>query len=543
MQSQLSRRSLAIEGTLGHHQGNMPIEKNGASPLELARLLESFLAENPRAAILEDGRILFDMCHAHYSLSSEHGRCVLHLWSEERNIVRTVVGIDERKSSLRLTTTRLGAPRSEKLELVQDSERRTPTTRDNQRSRYVRLLERVTARVFPDYKAEGFRSAMDLEHSFGPAYARGMLLRGTSAWAVIGVNREENSATLDGILTLGILWLDYCREHGSERRLFEGLKVILPQGAERTTRLRMAWLNRGAAKWELYVLDERSEELIPVDVSDHGNDEAHLVHAFHPEAALERLQSPIQQLLQLLPQSGRERVEIHPRNASEVSFLLHGLEFARVRHGFSGNSFSREAQLSFGAGVNETPLHEGTRALFTDLVERLFSRRHPEGNALDPLFRLQPERWLESLLRSRLPDIEPSLRREFLYSQVPAFSAGDRGMLDLLTIDRNGRLMVVELKAEDDLHLPLQGLDYWIRVHWLNIPRKDGKGEFERFGYFPGTEISEQSPVLCLIAPVLHIHPANEIVLRYLSSRVEWQFVAISEHWRGELKVIFRKRN
>jgi hypothetical protein len=521
----------------------MPPEKKNASPLELARALEFFLAENPRAAVLEDGRLLFDMRQAHYSLSSEHGRCVLHLWSEERNIIRTVIGIDERKSSLRLTTTRLGAPRPEKLELVQDSERRTPTMRDTQRSRYVGLLERAVGRAFPDYKPEGFRSALDLEHSFGPAYARGTLRKGTSAWAVIGANRDESSATLDGILTLGILWLDYCREHGPERRLVEGLKVILPQGTERTTRLRMAWLDRDAAKWELYLLDERSEELTQIDISDYGNEEVHLVHAFHPHATLERFHDAIQQLLQLLPVSERDRVEVRPRNASEVGFLLHGLEFSRVRHGFSGNSFSREAQLSFGAGANETPLHEDTQALFEDLTQRLFARRHPQGNALDPLFRLQPERWLESLLRSRFSEIEPSLRREFLYSQVPAFSAGDRGMLDLLSIDRNGRLMVVELKAEDDLHLPLQGLDYWIRVHWLNAQRQDGKGAFELYGYFPGAETSPQPPVLCLIAPVLHIHPANEIVLKYFSPQVEWQLVAISEQWRRELKVIFRKRN
>ena len=37
-------------------------------------------------------------------------------------------------------------------------------------------------------------------------------------------------------------------------------------------------------------------------------------------------------------------------------------------------------------------------------------------------------------------------------------------MLDLLTVDRCGRLLVIELKADEDLHLPLQGLDYWLRV-------------------------------------------------------------------------------
>ncbi len=69
---------------------------------------------------------------------------------------------------------------------------------------------------------------MDLEHSFGPAYARGTLVRGSTAWAVIGVSEAETQTTIDGVLTLGILWLAYCREHGAGRRVFEGVKVIVP---------------------------------------------------------------------------------------------------------------------------------------------------------------------------------------------------------------------------------------------------------------------------------------------------------------------------
>lgn len=65
----------------------------------------------------------------------------------------------------------------------------------------------------------------------------------------------------------------------------------------------------------------------------------------------------------------------------------------------------------------------------------------------------------------------PSLRSDVLYSQVPALGAGDRGMLDLLMLDHQGRLTGIELKADEDLHLPLQALDYWIRVRVLNADR------------------------------------------------------------------------
>jgi hypothetical protein len=380
---------------------------------------------------------------------------------------------------------------------------------------------------------------------------RWRLLTGTAADAVIGVSAAESGAMVDGILTLGILWLDHCRQRGDGRRHFGGLKVIVPAGAWRTTAERMAWLNHGAAEFQLYALDERSEELEAVDFRDTGNLEARLVHAFSAEAAIERCNAGIARLMELVPAAARERVEVRARSASEVGLLLHGLEFARVRHGFAANSFTQDDEVTFGAGANETPLNEEAAALCRDLLDRLFRSRRPDGAHTDPLFRLQPERWLEAELRGGIAELLPGLRADVLYTQVPALSAGDRGMLDLLTLDRNGRLVVLELKADEDLHLPLQALDYWIRVRALNADRQPAAGNgggrrlsaFERQGYFVGAEVAELPPRLVLAGPALRIHPANEPVLRYFSPQVEWELVAVSEHWRRELKVVFRKRS
>ncbi|HVO68457.1 MAG TPA: hypothetical protein VMT24_00340, partial [Aggregatilineaceae bacterium] len=176
--------------------------------------------------------------------------------------------------------------------------------------------------------------------------------------------------------------------------------------------------------------------------------------------------------------------------------------------------------------------------------------RHPGGSHTDALFRLQPERWLEARLRAGIGDLLPGLRGDMLYSQVPALSSSDRGMLDLLTLDRNGRLAVIELKADEDLHLPMQALDYWIRVRALNDDRHPAPGAggralsaFERHGYFAGAEVSPLPPRLLLAAPALRIHPANEPVLRYFSPQIEWELIALNEHWRQELKVVFRKHS
>ncbi len=429
-----------------------PVEAVSAS--KLAESVQVYLAEHPAAALLEDGHLLFDMRSAHYSISESHGRCLLQLWSDERNLLRTVTEVRERAQSLRLTTRRMGAPKPQALELVPSNERRTPTARDAARRTYQHMLERALPRAFIGSKVDGFRSAMDLEHSFGPAYVRGRLLRGTAADAVIGVSDAESATTIDGILTIGILWLDYCRKHTGGRRHFGGLKVIVPAGAWRTTAERIAWLNPAVADFQLFTLDPRSEELTPVDYRDTGNLDSRLVHAFSSAAALERCRPGIDRLTELLPEGARDRIEICARSASEVCLLLHGLEFARVRYGASAASFARECEVTFGAGANETPLTPENEPLCRELLARLFASRHPEGSHRDPLFRLQPERWLESRLRTNIAELLPSLRGDLFYSQVPALSAGDRGMLDLLTLDRDGRLAVIELKADEDCTCP-----------------------------------------------------------------------------------------
>lgn len=444
--------------------------------------------------------------------------------------------MEHRRDSLRLETRRFGQTRPQVLELVDNSDRRPASTRDATRLKYVRLLERVLQKSFHGWTAEGFRTAADLEHSFGPAYARGVLARGTSAWCIISVNAQESQAIIDGILTLGILWLTYCRHRGEGRRLYEGVRIVVPPSTGKTTCARIPWLNT-AAKWEVYELDERSEELTQLDAKDAGNVRAQLVHAFSPEVALERFRAGIDCVLGLLHPGLHAATEVRVRRATEVSFALHGLEYARIRHGLAPGSFARRDEITFGAGANETSLTAETEELFRDLTERLFENRHASGSRRNPLFRLQPERWLESALRRDIGEIEPGLRGDIVYSQVPAFAAGDRGMLDLLTVTRTGRLAVLELKADDSLHLPLQALDYWSRVRQLQQ-----ENAFQTQGYFRRIQLSDEPPLLYLVAPALRIHPSTDIVLRHLSPEVQWELIGLNEDWRARRKVILRKR-
>jgi len=294
----------------------------------------------------------------------------------------------------------------------------------------------------------------------------------------------------------------------------------------------MARLSRGAAKWRLFEFDERDDAVVEIDCSDRGNVATRLVHATNEEAARERFAESVAKINAILP-----NCEVAVLSAAEIAFRWRGLEFARARMGAEAATFRSRQEIVFGVGAEERVLDQGNFAFFVQLLTALRERRHPYGPRQDVLFRMHPERWLESLVVGDVSVVDERLEQDALYSQVPAFSAADRAMIDVLATTRGGRLAVVELKADEDIHLPLQGLDYWSRVEWHHA-----RGEFPRFGYFEGRELATETPLLFLVAPALHVHPATDVLLRYIAPEIEWAFVGIDERWREGVKVVFRKR-
>src|SRR5207237_4113752 len=108
---------------------------------------------------------------------SEHGKCVLHLWSHERNVVRRVLDSELKSGVLRLSVRKFGQPKARELEICRERDQRTPSAKRNARVAYQRMLQRVIAHAYPSFKIDHNRlsSALHLEHSFGPLYARHLM--------------------------------------------------------------------------------------------------------------------------------------------------------------------------------------------------------------------------------------------------------------------------------------------------------------------------------------------------------------------------------
>ena len=499
----------------------------------LAEQIGEYLAAHPHAMLVEDGQAAFYFSPesgAHYSLVPERDRCVLQVWSEERNIVRRVVGVQMKNGMLRLSVQRFGQAKPSIIELCERPEGQSPSAKKAARAVYAGMLQRLLQKEFPGWTVDRITTAVDLEHSFGPAYARGLVHIGRRFFAVIGAAHTEPQPTVEGLATVAVLWLERCRERVADKGHVEGVAVFAPKDCSGALLLRLAHLNQQAAKWRLFEVDAHSESAQELDVVPPENLATRLVRCADEERTLDRFVASVRQMREIAP-----RAEAVVVSTAEVSFRMQGLEFARATVA-NGDGFRTGEQIVFGAAPAEYKLNEETEPLLRQLVARLVETR-TQRNRVHPFYRMASERWLESIVRRDLSALDDRLDPNCVYEQVPAFAASDRAMIDLLGVTRDGRLAVIELKAEEDLHLPIQGLDYWARVRWHHR-----RGELQQHGYFTGRELSRLDPVLILAAPSLHLHPATATVLRYISPEIEWKLIGLDEHWRDGIRAIFRKR-
>ena len=306
-------------------------------------MVAGFLEGSRAAVVVEDGGVVFDLADAKYSISGEYNKCLVHLWSHERNVVRRVLDAEIKGATLRLQVQRMGQNRPTRLDICRDRDQRSPMARRAARVAYEPRLRRALERNFPGWTVVRLTTSMDLERSFGPAYLRGWMRQGQRALAIVGVNDEETQSTVDGALTCGILWLEACRLAERERRVVEGLVLVVPKGAAALTTQRMAHLHPAAAQWHLNEFDQREDTLARLETGDRGNLATRLVRAVDENLALARFAASIQRIHGILPQA-----EVLVLSPAEISFRCCGLEFALARLAHDPRNFQAGEEIVFG---------------------------------------------------------------------------------------------------------------------------------------------------------------------------------------------------
>jgi hypothetical protein len=485
----------------------------------LKEALKRLLATGP-VKVQENGSWLASLEDFQYEVREKAGAVLLHLWSPQGALVRRVIAIDaDEGGRLVLKVTRFGRTRPDQLELV--CRERDPQTGQLRRAQFRACFGEMLAQQFPDETVSSLTSAPDLEHSLSGNYVRGISMARNRATAIMAAATGESSATYDALLTFGLLWLDHSRDRQS-RQPIGSLRLFFPKGTGAVIAHRLKAVSASMTV-ELYEYDSATRRTSRVDPRDSGNIKSWLTARREFENALVQAREAIEPICRLSPTA----ITAEPiPGTSELALRFRGLLFARVG---PGGAF-------FGIG-SEQALTAASRPELERLVRELELHRSPLASSRQhPLYRAQAERWLESLVIADAPRIDARIDPRFLYAQVPAISAGDRGIMDLLGITRGARLVVIELKASEDVHLVMQAIDYWLRVR-----HHQEQQDFPRYGYFPGANISSQPPLLVLVAPSLRFHPAADIVARYLIPDIEICRVGLNENWRRGLRVVLRQ--
>ena len=489
----------------------------------LEQALGQLISTGP-VEVHEDGEWLASLVGFRSEIRKQGKQALIHLWSPETSFVRRILRVSVCEASrIQLEVQKFGLRKPARLEFLGAA--RTRTVARIGREQFKERFSRMLAEQFPDAHVESLSTASDLKRSFSALYTRGAMTEGRSQWAVMAAAPSEGAPAFDGILSFGLLWLDWVRQR-AERRATAGLRLFLPEGKARVTMERARALSPDV-NLEVYEFGESGMGIRRVEASDRGNVESWLTPRTDVEATLAAASQTIKHILGLLPH-GAEAIEVSvPPGTRDVCFRFRGLEFAR----------QGEGQLHCGVGDDHMLVNGPNSPELARLLLKLArSRSCLTSNTNDALYRAGPERWLEAMVRADPTTLDARLDSEHLYSQVPALAAGDRGVIDLLGRTRDGTLVVIELKASEDLHLPLQAVDYWLRVRRHLVER-----DFKRYGYFQGVELKSDPPLIWLVAPSLQFHPANDVQLRYVSADLKFSRIGLNENWRRGLRVVLRQ--
>jgi hypothetical protein len=451
------------------------------------------LASSEAVEVRENGTRVATFSALSWELRGAPAKPLLRLWSEQHNLTRRVLAIaDHSDERLALAVERFGRLKPSRLEFVRVDFARSP--RDVSREEFCARLGRILSEQFPDETLESLTIGSDLEHSLSRSYARGLLKTGSSHWAVLAVPHGEAAEPAENSLTFGLLWLD--RAKVTVRRGFvAGLRMIVPKGAS-TVIAHHAHALHPEITIEIYELDPRQETLSRIDPRSVGNLDTWLVPRREAQSLLDQAKAKIEPIVALFP----EAITVHPTvHSGEVWLRFRGMAFARWDDG----------QVYFGRMDPRRKLTSAAEPALRQLLQDLEVHRHPMGG-----------------------DTRHSLYRQ----QVFANTFSERGILDLLTVTREGRLAILELKTTEHIHLPLQAANYWLRIrrHLL-------QGDFARYGYFTGIELQSAAPVVYLVAPSLHFHPTTDALLHHLSPEMVVFRVGVAESWRRELRVVMRQ--
>ncbi len=488
--------------------------------------IEKFVLSLDEPALYQDDQKLGLLDDLGFSLGCLGNRLLLTFQLQFKRVTRRILDIrTTERRSLEIQAQHFTASETFVIQPNQDT---VPLKHFKQsRKKFQKYLEGLILRNFPKAKISHSTLHTNLEHSLSGRFVRLRFSSGRSQWAALAVNPSEEQATVDAILSNGIIWREYSKslQAGSVGKLL----LLVPANRLLVLKSRLGWIRGAGQEIHLMEMECERDALAFCDLTDSGNIDTMLSKVHILDSKQNYTRNPLyQRVINMAP----HHIETRLRSGSNIlSFRIRGLEFAQLR-------LETKTTLAFGVDSPRLLRSASDWQELEELIASILEQRHPAARARrHSHYRIQGERWLESLILQDIQVIDSSLDPQYVYPQVPAFLGGDRGMIDILCLTKQGRLAILELKVSPDIELPVQGLDYWLRVRW-----HQERQEFARKGYFPNRELSPDPPLLYFVCPQFCYHDTFPRIVRYFDASIPMIQIGLNENWRAGIRVVMRRR-
>jgi hypothetical protein len=360
-------------------------------------------------------------------------------------------------------------------------------------------------------------------------YARILLRQRHQRTAVTGPVVSGKPSDVDALLAAALLWFKRTSERARQPYV-QQLWLLVEADLVKATVQRVALLRASLQEsFTVYEVDQPLTELKSIEVPSREDLWRRRLPRFPPVP--ETMQSETtRRLVAVAP----EAIDVvYSRHGETLRYF--GLPFARVRR------LMGSEKVWFGVeGTRRQILDEKTERecanLLVDLIEHRSAASSDHHNSL---YRNACEAWLESLLRRDITRLDPGLLIAPLHAQFRFARGGSSSVrpVDLLALRHDGRLAVIELKVSESREHVLQGADYWQRVE---AHRR--RGHITRARLFGNRKISNEPPLIYLVAPTLRVHPAFNTLARSIAPDIEIYRFDINEDWRAGVRVMRRMR-
>ena len=459
-----------------------------------------------------------------------HNRLVLSCWTEKGNRFWRVLAWNWNGQALDLQTSRRMGARRDLIQLIPRTTAKhvAATIRAARQLRCERLAQLAAA-----LEAQTTIERLSLSRGTRPGqpgrHAQILLRRKRERIAVTGPVVASQPAIVDAFLSSALLWFRRTSDRIKPPYVDQLWLIISPELL--MPMLYRISLLRGSLRKAIRVFTV--EDDLTSLVEENCPDKQELWKkklARFPRVAAERAS---ELSVAIIAEAPHAIDVVHARHGETLRYF--GLPFARVR------SLLGRQKVWFGIDrAHRRLLDESTYTEWQSLLRDL--DEHRSALALDhrhAFYRAAPEAWLESLLRRDITRLDPGLIIAPLHAQFRTARGAKLGIrpIDLLALRQDGRLVVIELKVSEDREHVLQGADYWRRVE---AHRR--RGHIAKAKLFGERTISDESPLVYLVAPTLRVHPSFQTLAHSISPDVEIYRFDINEDWRSGVRVMRRLR-